>query len=84
MKKRIFSISLAGGILVGGLLNACSTSPADANQPAVEKPFFIEVNAKLSDGRTVLCLYRQEVIGGYSAGMTMTTECDWANAKVIK
>lgn len=84
---RRFILGVGALIVVVALIvvaTACSPTPSQAEAPAKEQPFFIEVNHKLSDGRTVLCLYRQEVIGGHSYGMTMTTDCDWDNAKVIK
>jgi hypothetical protein len=59
-------------------------APAASVVPAQEpyQEFLQEKFQKLSDGRTVMCLYREGRISGYSGGATPTLSCDWDNAIV--
>ena len=74
---------LAAGAVVALLLVGCGAQEqATANSGGDTGGFFLEKYQKLSDGRTVLCLYKEGSIGGYSSGTTPAMDCDWAGAVV--
>lgn len=66
--------------LAVSILSGCSAQSAHSDGPAPE--FFQSVYQKLPDGRTVLCLYKEGTVHGYSNGTTPTMSCDWAGAVV--
>lgn len=74
MKSLIATIMLLAVIVFTG----CATQPAEAEAPP--PPFLTEHYQKLSDGRTVLCLYREAWMASYGGGPTLS--CDWAAAVV--
>lgn len=68
------------GIITAITLASCgSSTPAHSDGPPPE--FFQERYQKLKDGRTILCLYREEDSYGYSKAVV---DCDWAGAIVHK
>lgn len=81
MKKNIFYASaLAACVLMTFVAGCTPQTSAHGDEPYQE--FLQEKYQKLSDGRTVMCLYREGRIGGYSSGNTPALSCDWANAIV--
>lgn len=78
MNKLIGMFGVLG--IVGIIVAGCGTPAAHSDGPPPE--FLQEKYQKLSDGRTVMCLYKESGIGGYSTGKTMALSCDWAGAIV--
>ena len=75
MKKIIGILGTLG--IVGIIVAACSAPAAYSDEPPPD--FFQEKYQKLSDGRTVMCLYKEQSTG-YATGMALS--CDWAGAIV--
>lgn len=81
MKKQTLLTYAAGLGLTAVIVAGCSGPPA-AHSDAPAPEFFQSIYQKLPDGRTVLCLYKQVAINGYSNGAAPTMSCDWAGAVV--
>lgn len=79
-QSMIKNLIVSGGVIALLLVGCGVQEQATANESGNTGGFFVEKYQKLSDGRTVMCLYKEQWMASYGGGPAMS--CDWAGAMV--